>query len=63
MGGGIRPRPARSGQLIAETPRRTVRVPNDLWDAAKAHAAADGATLTDVVVQALVDYLPERDRP
>jgi hypothetical protein len=39
------------------TPARSVRVGVDLWNAAKARAAARGETVTDVVVRALRDYV------
>jgi hypothetical protein len=39
------------------TPPRSVRVPDELWDAAKAKAAAEGRTITDVVVAALRRYV------
>lgn len=39
------------------TPRRTVRVPDELWEAAKRKAADEGETITDVVVRALTRYV------
>lgn len=46
------------------TPRRTVRVPDDLWNAAKRAARDHGETLTEVIVRALIRYVrthPTRD--
>ena len=39
-----------------KTPTRTIRVSNELWSAAKAKAAEDGRTVTDVIVTALKEY-------
>jgi predicted DNA binding CopG/RHH family protein len=39
------------------TPLRNLRVPDDLWQAAKAKAAAEGTTLTAVLVAALRRYV------
>ena len=38
------------------TKLRTVRVADDLWDAAREKAVADNRTLTDVVREALTNY-------
>jgi hypothetical protein len=38
------------------TPIRGVRVPDDVWEAAKAEAARRGETVTDAVLRALVRY-------
>lgn len=35
---------------------RTIRVDDSIWNAAKQAAAAQGETVTDVVVRALADY-------
>ena len=40
-----------------KTPLRNFRIPDDLWDAARAKARAEGRTLTDVVLAALRAYL------
>jgi predicted DNA binding CopG/RHH family protein len=40
-----------------KTPRRTIRVPDELWDAVKAKAADEGTTVTDVIVRCLRAYL------
>ena len=45
-------RPAGSGH----TPPRSVRVPDDVWQAAKAEAERRGETVTDAVVRALRRY-------
>ena len=39
------------------TPLRAVRVPNELWNAARDKAAAEGTTVTAVVLAALRAYL------
>lgn len=46
------PRPA-----TGKTPVRNLRVPNDLWRAAQEKAAAEGRTLTDVLVAYLKRYV------
>jgi hypothetical protein len=38
------------------TPRRTVRVPDELWEAAKRVAKDRDETLTDVINRALLAY-------
>jgi hypothetical protein len=40
-----------------QTPTRGIRVPTDLWDAAKAKAAAEGRTVTEVIVSFLRWYV------
>ena len=40
-----------------KTPKRSVRVPQELWDAVKAKAKERGETVTDVVIRALQRYL------
>ena len=40
-----------------KTPNHTVRVDQDLWDAALRKAHDQGETLTDVIVRALKRYL------
>ncbi len=42
---------------LAHTPPRSVRVPDELWAAAKAKAEERGGTVTDVIVQALKSYV------
>ncbi|MEU8717503.1 hypothetical protein [Streptomyces sp. NPDC048663] len=43
-----------------QTKVRNVRVPDGLWDAAKAKAKAEGRTLTEVIVSALHRYVTSR---
>ena len=38
------------------TPRRTVRVSEEVWDAASARAKAEGRTVTDVIIKGLQRY-------
>ena len=40
-----------------KTPRRSVRVPTDLWQAAKEKAKRRGETVTDVIIRALKAYV------
>ena len=42
---------------MAETPIRTVRVPDTEWEPAQETAAANGETVTDVLRRALVEYV------
>ncbi|HKY58331.1 MAG TPA: hypothetical protein VJL80_09860 [Aeromicrobium sp.] len=39
------------------TPNRTVRVPDEVWDAAKRVAADRGETITSVIIRALERYV------
>lgn len=41
------------------TPQRAVRIPDDLWYAALAVAAARGETLSDIIRDRLAGYLKE----
>jgi predicted HicB family RNase H-like nuclease len=41
------------------TPNRTVRVPDELWEAAKRRAADRDETVTDVIIRALTRYVRE----
>lgn len=43
-----------------KTPVRNVRVPDGLWNAAKAKAEQEGRTITDVIVSALHRYVSGR---
>lgn len=43
--------------IKAKTPTRTVRVPDELWEAVKAKAAEDKRTVTDVIIEGLKGYL------
>lgn len=40
-----------------KTPKRSVRVPDDLWRAVKRKAADRGETVTEVIIKALKRYL------
>lgn len=40
-----------------KTPTRTFRCPDHIWNAAKAKAADEGVTVTDVLIDALRKYL------
>lgn len=42
-----------------KTPIRGIRVPDELWDAARAKAVAAGENVSDVVRRALDDYVRE----
>lgn len=42
-------------------PIRTVRVPDDLWEAAKRKAADRDETVTEVILRALVRYVRDYD--
>jgi predicted HicB family RNase H-like nuclease len=41
------------------TPKHGVRVPDELWEAAKKAASDQGETVTDVIVRALKRYVRE----
>jgi predicted HicB family RNase H-like nuclease len=45
-----------------KTPLRNIRVPDDLWQAAKEEAAAEGRSLTDVILGDLHRYVTRRRR-
>lgn len=47
-------------QPRADNPARSVRVPDDLWRAAKERAADRDETVTDVLVRALERYVKRR---
>lgn len=40
-----------------KTPKRSVRVPDDLWQAVKIKARDRGETVTEVIIRALTRYL------
>lgn len=42
------------------TPGRNIRIADDLWDAAKAKAAENGDHLSDVLRDALTDYVEDK---
>lgn len=44
------------------TPKHNIRVPKDLWDAAKKEAEAEGRTITDVILGDLHRYVTRRRR-
>lgn len=46
----------------AENPARPIRVEDELWAAAKAAAAADGTTVSEVVREALRRYVKRSRR-
>lgn len=39
------------------TPHRTVRIPDELWEAVQAKAAAEGVTVTEVIIKGLERFL------
>lgn len=43
-------------QPRTDNPARSVRVPDELWQAAKERAAERGETVTDVLIRALRRY-------
>lgn len=43
------------------TPGRSIRIPDELWDALRARADERGETVTDVVLRAIRLYLREYD--
>ncbi len=47
---------------MAETPRKTVRVPDHVWDAARKKAEATGTTVSDVVRKSLERWVERRTR-
>lgn len=58
---GVRTPPVRVRRVPNQpkTPKRSVRVPTDLWEAAKRKAKDRGETLTDVIVRALRRYISD----
>lgn len=38
------------------TPRRTIRVPDEVWDPAEQRAAAEGRTVVDAIREFLIRY-------
>ncbi|GGX40873.1 hypothetical protein [Streptomyces noursei] len=51
-----------SRPATGKTPLRNIRVPDDLWAAAKKEAKTEGRTLTDVIVGDLHRYVNRRRR-
>lgn len=46
------------GDIVTnQTPTRTVRVSDELWNAAKEKAAEEGITVTDVLITALEEFV------
>ena len=45
---------------MAETPMRTVRVSDELWDAVRVKAQAADVTVSAVIVAALREYVNDR---
>lgn len=45
-----------------KTPLRNIRVPQDLWDAAKEEAHLEGRSLADVIISDLHRYVSRRQR-
>lgn len=45
------------------TKNRVVRVPDDIWDGAKAVTAQTGETVTAVITRALADYIENPPTP
>lgn len=39
------------------TPNRTIRVPDELWEAARRKASDEGTTVTEVIIKALERFL------
>lgn len=52
-------RPSIGGMTSKGTSRRTVRVPDPLWPRLVAKCEAEGTTASEVLRQAMVDYLEE----
>ena len=48
--------------LKGNTPRRTIRVPEDLWQASITRAEQKDETVTDVVIRALKRYVRPREQ-
>lgn len=45
------------------TPTRAVRIPDELWTAAKTAAERQGTDVTSVIVSALRDFVDQADAP
>lgn len=48
--------------MADETKARSVRIPDELWEAAKAVADSRYETLSEVIRRALVNYVEETNR-
>lgn len=51
-----------SRPATGETPIRNIRVPDELWQAAKEEARQEGRSLTDVILGDLHRYVSRRRR-
>lgn len=51
-----------SRPATGKTPIRNIRVPDDLWAAAKEEARQEGRSLTDVILGDLHRYVARRQR-
>ncbi|MDT4997448.1 MAG: hypothetical protein QOD45_1516 [Pseudonocardiales bacterium] len=61
------PVPTLSARLIRvpnqpKTPQRTVRIPDEVWEAAKAAAERRGEFISDVIRRALIRYVKRAER-
>lgn len=43
-----------------KTPTRTIRVPDDIWNAVQAKAKEQGVTVTSVILKSLNDFLVDK---
>lgn len=59
MAANERKRPGRP--RTGETPRRTIRIPNQRWNAALRHSAAEGITVAQVVNDLLEEWVQVRE--
>lgn len=41
------------------TTHRSIRIPDDLWEAARKKAAAEGRTISDILRESLEQYVQE----
>jgi len=53
----VAPDESRFPRVPRHTPPRSVRIPNDLWEAAKVRAEERGETVTDVITRCLKRYV------
>lgn len=47
----------RGRPATGKTPHKSMRIPDGVWQAAKAKAAGEGRTITDVVTELLQRYI------
>ncbi|GII84614.1 hypothetical protein Ssi03_26040 [Sphaerisporangium siamense] len=52
----------RGRPATGQTPNRTVRVPDEVWDEAKRKADEEGTNVTDVVNDCLRRYIAKKKR-